>query len=732
MPLVVNNLESLYNGVNQQSAEFRSSTQVEEMVNAMPTIDKGLLKRNPTVKQALDSAFNVDVTDWLYHYSRDEHSQYLFRIIPGTGLEIVSVTDGAVASEHNGKIVMSSNAYMNYMMYQSSGKPNFAAVTIKDTTFIVNRDMVPKTLAASTPTANIYTAYMWFKSANPSHPYTYEMHINGDTVTATGKTTLEAAEKMVTEVNKLPLMHASAIGSMVEIVSTIGIATFSATDSYGNQASESVFKEVSTTADLPRNMGFTGVTVKVVGTSGNDTTGYWLTFDGHTWKETQDPGNIVSIDPATMPHIVVDNHDGTFTIKQYEWGASTVGDAKTSPMPNFLEGSEEYSSPIRDIFFFKNRMGLLTANGIALSEVGSYGNFFRTSAVTVLASDPIVAIVDTTAVVSLEHAVALENSMLLFADNLQFSLQGGKVLSPKDVQVAQVSSYNANMNIKPILVNDKVFFVSKRGAHAAVMQYQVRTNVNSLEAIDITAHVQNYIPVDVVSLQASNVDNMLFVLCKGSRNLLYVYKYYDENGTRVQSAWFKWEYNGYIRNIAVMRGKLNMFIERSSSKDESDWVVGSGLWDMNKLWDMRDFWVMSPTSLHYTFQLERQEVSPLEYEKTTFTDCEGDSDAADIRLDVALGEWIFAKKGVKDNNGHLKMKTIEVSAEPESSFNLEILDIKRGKLREIIDKYVLGRKPMVYGDSRNVRINIVDHTSKGLRISAITLEGALTRRNKTY
>ena len=53
--LISNQIDSVYNGVNQQSAEHRLETQVEEMINAYPTLDRGLVKRNPALEAEIDT-----------------------------------------------------------------------------------------------------------------------------------------------------------------------------------------------------------------------------------------------------------------------------------------------------------------------------------------------------------------------------------------------------------------------------------------------------------------------------------------------------------------------------------------------------------------------------------------------------------------------------------------------------------------------------------------------------
>lgn len=56
-------------------------------------------------------------------------------------------------------------------------------------------------------------------------------------------------------------------------------------------------------------------------------------------------------------------------------------------------------------------------------------------------------------------------------------------------------------------------------------------------------------------------------------------------------------------------------------------------------------------------------------------------------------------------------------------------DIARGTTRFIKSKYTVSRKPMVYGDAKNIRISITNAEETGFRINTVSFEGALTKRD---
>ena len=911
MALISNFFESLYNGVNQQASEHRLSTQVEEMVNAYPTLDKGLLKRNPTKKIQLGLNVSFDKNMWSYAYDRglagDDEEKYSINISDGN-LEIINVMTGEVYKE--GYNLTFDGSAKDYL-FPFSGMNGYAATTIKDTTFIVNKTKVPALLGEQDsgttveyhtielqmkqpsgryapysvtsrktgehdcdtccpvimydiivedfhhaytiitidgkdieiPSVHNYTSkctnscyveddggfgsdyiclytkvypaltyasysakvystlaaelgsgykvtygsnnkiivkkldqtaitssynitstgtidktdyiesitdatvhevpmagddsylkngYVWLESASSASAYTYSVYIEDEngvngSYSASDTITTSAASKLATNINNGGKFTATSSGSVVKIVSAAKLKTVDASDTYGNQASSSWIYKVQFTTDLPKNMGFDGAVVKVTGSGDNTFASFWLQYKESSWQETKDPMLVRVLDETTMPHILVRNSDGSFTIKKYGgWVGMEVGDEESNQLPSFIKGEDNNAPVIKDIFFMKNRLGFITETTTVLSEVGEYGNFWRTTTAAVLDSDPIDATIDTSTVVSLEYVVYLQDSVMLFSDKAQFRLSGGKVLSPKDVQISKTSSYEVNMNIRPIYMNDKIFFCSRRGDYTAVMEYRIREANDTVEAIDITAHVQSYIPSDITRLSGNSINNMLFLTSSSQDDTVFVYKYYDNGGTRVQSAWFKWKFNGSVYNGFSLGKNFNMLITRKQSLAAENWVLGSGIWNGSKMWDGSKLWVGSPSELTSTDQFEVMNIAPKDYNGVFL-----DNDDTLFETVVSLGEWVYSTgtQG-KDIRGHLKVKTAMITSEEGSDFNLIVDDISRNTRRVIKSKYTVGRKPMIYGDSRNIRLHIFNLKDTGFRINSVSLEGALTKRDK--
>ena len=114
---------------------------------------------------------------------------------------------------------------------------------------------------------------------------------------------------------------------------------------------------------------------------------YWVKFvadDGTggsgQWEETAAPGIDKEYDASLMPHQLVRNADGTFTFEQATWAYRLVGDDDTNPAASFV------GKKIKDVFFFKNRLGFVADENVIFSEASEYFNFWRTTVTQLLDS----------------------------------------------------------------------------------------------------------------------------------------------------------------------------------------------------------------------------------------------------------------------------------------------------------------------------------------------------------
>ncbi len=744
MALITEKKKDLSGGVNQQAPVHRLGNQVEEMINCVPTVDRGLLKRSPTRHLRLKDVYgrraelDYDLDMWTYEYDRgtggDNLSEFSFSMTPD-GLQIVNVNTGVVYREGMG---LNYLGFSKQYLFPFGGRMGYSATVVKDTVFLTNKLRQPRMLPSTESDPYKRRGYIWIKRADFVNGYSYgaSIHLrstNGHTsvinvapVLATD--TVAGASALASAIaSSSSLIGASASGSNVEVLCTTGytIESVNATDTFGNLASFGWAWQVDSMSDLPNNMGAYSPLVRV-GTSSQSA--YWMDYKEGAWRESYQVGIDTEIDETTMPHIVYRQYNSStkqveFFVEVYKWNDRAFGDDKTNKRPSFL--NPEMATPIKDIFFFRNRMGVITESSITMSEVGEYGNFFRTSVAALLDGDRIDSGVESRHAVRMEYALVYDDSVIMFSDKSQFRFSGGNLLSPASYTITEITANEVNIAVRPINLNDRLFFVAKRGDYSAVYEMFISNNSNrSSGAVDISAHCQAYIDMDVDRLTGSPVNNMLFITSRENRRVMFAYKYHESGGQKHQSAWFKWRFNGDIYAGFAIGKDFHLMINRDEAVKKSDWILGTGRWVMEKLWKMDAPWIMSPASLQGLPQFESMEIFPPEPDEVIFID----NNFATYESFVNFGEWVLGTDGNKEIRGSLKMKTIIINGSDDSTFDLWVKNKMRGTIRVVEHKYLKGRKPMVYGDSKDVETGFISDDPTGFKIASVSFEGDFNKR----
>src|SRR5690606_35867416 len=196
-------------------------------------------------------------------------------------------------------------------------------------------------------------------------------------------------------------------------------------------------------------------------------------FGEGLWRETVAPGITYEIDKATLPHVLLRQADGnwrwtpldghsyilsgtTYTVP--EWGDRVAGDGLSNADPSFV------GETIRSLFFFKNRLGVLSREKITLSEVGEFFNFYRTTVVDILDSERIDVGAPHTKITELNHAVPMSEQLLLFSEHSQFVLRGDGPLTPTSVTIAPVSEYESLEGTPPVTLGESIMVPARRGS----------------------------------------------------------------------------------------------------------------------------------------------------------------------------------------------------------------------------------------------------------------------------
>lgn len=679
-------MPSLVNGVSQQPVELRHDTQVNEMVNCLPSFVKGVTRRNPLQLVATDSTIGDD--PFIHSYERgDDEEAY-----------IIVVEDGSWKA-YDLQGVLQDSGTDSYLDIPSGSKPIevFSAVTVGDTTFIINKTKTVAesgTLTHGTSDTNLHRKYgnYWVKRTyisyggdNNNTPNTYTFTINGNTFPSNINANKNGGDSQIVAQTLSGMISGNYSGSFVrKLINDAGAWTTS--DSWGNQASTGWHGVIKKLQDLPKDYpeawGGTNSIVKVTNDEGNSFEGFWAYYIGNAWQETVAPGISTGMDENTMPHVLRRVALGDFTFESFEWYERTSGDDFTNAMPSFI------GKTLSDVFFFGNRLGLLAGSNLILSESGVYENFFRTTVTDLLDTDPIDVAVDTNSVVNLRYAVPYNKNLLLFSDNEQFILSSDDTLTPKKASVKASTAYKFNKNIQPVSIGPNTYFASTVGDNTKIREYFNVPNTTSNDAQAITEHVPSYIPGDIRKLDASTKHDMLFILCESTPDTIYVYNMAWEGEQKSQSAWHKWVFNKDVFSINVVDNNLLVMCTD----------IGGTTKELHSLYISVD-----------------QQPNLIDNGTDTYSSY------------VELNEWGFRTGGdnkVDNKEGRLQIRSIELQT--SSGTQQKVISTIGNTVRESVKK-----KTTVMGESKRTSIKIQSIDDNPMGLHSLTLKGRFTSKSKT-
>lgn len=549
---ITDTLPSLINGVSQQPATLRLPSQVSEQINKFPSEVDGLRDRPPF--KFLKTLTGLPVQDFFIHTIRRDAAERYFVFVEDGMVRVYDV-DGIekpVQFPHSG----------DYLITGAVAAPQaFRAITIADHTFIVN---TTKTVAKSvllTPTRG-YEALVSVRSGAYGRNYGVTVaSLDGSTIYGSASYTTPdggtASHSNDIDVENITLQLANQLAGSPNLPSygftlkrlTGGIIyihhpttdfTINAKDGQGGNAMAAFKKRTQRFTALP-NFGEDGFEIEVVGEESTDFDSYYVRFkklnaadSTGVWEETAASQMQYRLDPATMPHLLVRNADGTFTFKQAEWADRDAGDDATNPFPSFV------GRQIKDVFLHRNRLGFVSGENYVLSEAGEYFNFFRTTATTTLDADRVDASVSTSEATLLSVGVPFGDKLLLFADQVQLALVSGEPFTPANLRAEPVSHYAMNLDVAPVLAGAHLYFASEREGATALWAYAPSTETEGFTAEEVTSHCPRYVPKNLRRLSVSPAHNIVLALSAATPNEMHVYKFYVNNGQRVQSAWGRW------------------------------------------------------------------------------------------------------------------------------------------------------------------------------------------------
>lgn len=557
MSNITQRIDSLIEGVSQQSPRLRHAEQLEEQINGYSTEAGGLQKRPPTINHG--KLFTAEGVPYYVHLiNRDETERYIMLI--SSGKIRVFTLDGVE------KHVEMQDA--NYIGNITKPYSQLRVITIADYTFVLNKTVKVR-MSGNKTEDTLASQGCLINVKQGQYGRTYRVWINGEKVAEYGTPDGSKPEHVwdigTDNIRDRLAEQIRAKGWTIDAGSSWlrvrgNITSVDTSDSFNNLALVGITSYTNKFTNLPASAP-DGYTVLVRGESNADDD-YYVKFNGTEgiWKETVKPGLDNTIANTTMPHALIRKEDGTFVFKPLEWEPRKTGDEDSNEVPSFINNT------INDLFFYRNRLGFLSGENIILSSSSDLFNFWMDSVVDVQDDDPIDTNAPNNKVSILYNAIPFSGSLYIFSGQTQFALTSDGTLSPKNARLDNITEFTSDTDVIPVGAGNSVYFVSKRANFASVNEYRVaQYYTDTKDAEDVTAHVPYYIPNDVYKMTGSSNDNLLFALTTAEPNSLYVYKYLYLNGNRVQSSWSKWRFSGEILGADFIGSTLYMAVKYANN-----------------------------------------------------------------------------------------------------------------------------------------------------------------------
>lgn len=565
MPLI-ETVPNLVNGVSQQAEDLRFSSQASEQTNFMSEVVEGLVKRPPLEHIGkLNSAGTVNSYNFVHFINLSDTERFVLIAREDDAqqpvLEVFDL-DGNAISVVNSQGNPVSAADLAYLASAThTMRDDLKALTVADYTFLLNKKKVVA-MDGTTTTARDPEALVFLKQTRVQTNYTLRLYSTpGGAVTYTGTYTVPEFPWSQGSVMDTILTSLSNAGALNEFTierfeSLLHIKKNDGSDfrvEFESDAPETVytFKDNVQDFSLLPEKSYVGVNLLVQGNPQDENDDYYIEyfsrwpavigFTEGSWRESVKQGIEKAFDATTLPHKLT--WDGTkFTFAPIAWDVRLCGDDDSNPKPSFV-GRE-----INDLFFHRNRFGFLSGENVILSESGSYFNFWRTTVISLLDSDPIDIGASTSQIAILRHVGFTAEKIVLFSEHVQFTLPGDDLLTPKTARLVPIGANLCLNTCEPLTMGNSLFFPFNRGSGCGVNEFTVDDLNGIFTAEDVSGHVPTYIAGDIYQMAGAKDHSILFAAATGDPGGLYVYRFYDQGKERLQSAWFRFDF-GVSNNV---------------------------------------------------------------------------------------------------------------------------------------------------------------------------------------
>jgi len=218
------------------------------------------------------------------------------------------------------------------------------------------------------------------------------------------------------------------------------------------------------------------------------------------------------------------------------WTDRSVGSQESIPWPSFIDRR------ITGIGFYLNRLVLLSEDNVIASKAGDYLNFFPTTAIQVLADDPVDINTGETVRTILRHAVDYNGQLICVAEDKQYSLRGGDDgFTPISAKLGVSSRVKASTILKPLSSQINWLLVSENnsGVQLVEMYPNADDDPNLSRPVSASIQVPTYVPRGVFTAAIEEDLGFVAMTSKQQPGSVYLWRWVDQSRQRLMASWFR-------------------------------------------------------------------------------------------------------------------------------------------------------------------------------------------------
>lgn len=213
------------------------------------------------------------------------------------------------------------------------------------------------------------------------------------------------------------------------------------------------------------------------------------------------------IQPGDVGAIFADPGVGThFVFSPVPWNERKAGDVDVVTFPSFI------GSRISDVFFYQNRIGLLSKENIVMSSAGDLFNLFRYTATDFRPDDAIDVRSAHADVTIFDSAFLWSGGLYVKSDNVWFRVSGDPALTPTTIRLDPVGRYPSSPDPRPVVIGERVYFTRAKTETTQVFELTLDQQGTQSRALDITKDLPTFVKGTPIALAGDGAEGLLFLL----------------------------------------------------------------------------------------------------------------------------------------------------------------------------------------------------------------------------